>query len=768
MTPILRRAAILTTIFISTSAAQEVAAQSREAEAAPQIEEIVVRARKRAELLEDTPVSVTALGQTQLRQIGATRLDDIQGRVPNLVFATPDDGAAVDIRIRGIGTPQTVSIAFDPGVGVYVDGVFLPRTIGTLVDVIDVEQIEVLRGPQGTLFGKNTVGGAINITTVKPGPDLEGMAMVRAGNFDTVQSRAMLNVPIPWGALEDRVFTRFAVSQDYNEGYTRNTNLGQRQSDRNSLSFLGSVRLLPRDDITVDLSGTWSRSHTRGRGGECVVVDERGPPFGSDDFYDACRSTRPFENNADVSQLVDVESYGAWGTLAWDLGELRIFDDTELKTIASWREQNPRIRVDVDMTRVPNLRRSSAGGAPDQGTPGEQRQISIEEQVNTTTWDGRLQIVTGAFGFWEQADESVVLAADTVGAFIDNKRTIHNWTWALYGQATAELTDWASLTAGLRYTQDKKGLSLTTQTTPGPVAEPMNESKVFSAWTPMASLALFAPDSWIEDTPVDHLMGYFTYSRGFRGGGFNGIALSTDPTEFEPEFLDSFEIGFKSIGFDQRATLNLSAFLGKYDDIQVTGVRDLGDLNGDGIPDFDQTTLNAAEATTYGAEIELTALPYEGFQLDGSLGLLETEYDRFGNAVSDLDSSRIDRSGQSFDNAPEIQAHVGLQYAYFLATGGPAWLEGILTPRIDWSYQSEVHLRGPEVAATVQRGYNRIDARLSYTFNEERTQVALWGRNLTDEHYFDNATPTVSSLGTTSRFYAAPRTYGCEVSHRFH
>ena len=153
---------------------------------AAQIEEIVVQARKRAEFLEDTPISVTALGENTLREAGVTRLDDIQELVPNLQFQSGTSGLAVNIVIRGVGTPQSAAIAFDPGVGVYVDGVYLPRTIGALIDVINLEQVEVLRGPQGTLFGKNTVGGAINITTVKPKDDYEGFVLLRPGNFGSI------------------------------------------------------------------------------------------------------------------------------------------------------------------------------------------------------------------------------------------------------------------------------------------------------------------------------------------------------------------------------------------------------------------------------------------------------------------------------------------------------------------------------------------------------------------------------------------------------
>ena len=736
-----------------------------------QVEEIVVQARKRSEFLEDTPISVTALSENTLREAGVLRMDQIQSLVPNLLFTTADDGLSTDIRIRGIGTPQTVSIAFDPGVGVYVDGVFLPRTIGTLMDVLDIQQIEVLRGPQGTLFGKNTVGGAINITTIKPSPDLEGFALVRPGNFDSVHARGMLNVPFG-GALEDIVFARVAFAHTQARGYVYDSFRDEFLSDQNSLSFLGSLRIQPSDDLTMDVSGTWSRQNTKGRGGECVFVQNTSLGSLDPTLYPNCRATGPFENNADAAPLTDLESYGTWGTLTWDAGAFGPLEDVVAKFIGSWRQQKPRLRVDVDMTATPAFVRATAGGPPGNGTPGSQEQISIEGQLNAAAWDGRIHFVTGAFGFWETAEENVGLTIlpGFLNIVQDNDRAIDNWTWALFGQATIDLTDWASLTAGARYTQDKKGLFAETRNALDPNEPPLqseNRSAVFDAWTPMASLALTLPEEWLFEVPVDHLMGYFTYSRGFRGGGFNGLLVATNASQFQPEFLDSFEIGMKTIAFDQRATLNISAFYGDYDDIQVTAIRDLGDQNGDGAPEFEQTTLNAAKATTKGAEIELLALPVPGLRANGSVGLLYTEYDSFPNAVSDLDASTIDRSGQSFDNAPELQTHVAVQYSLPVELDGPTWLEGWLTPRLDWSYQSEIHVRGPEVLSGIQRGYNLLHARLSYSFNDDRSQVALWGRNLTDETYFNQLTPIISSFGIAGRFYGAPRTYGAEISHSF-
>jgi len=783
--------AALPGLLFDAASAQEETAEGVSRRKATTVEEIVVTARKREELLEDTPLSITALTSAQLDDAGVTRLDDIETLVPNLNFQMSSDDAAANIRIRGIGTPQAVAIAFDPGVGVYVDGVFLPRTIGTLLDVVDIAQVEVLRGPQGTLFGKNTVGGAINITTVRPHRDLEGSLLIRPGNRDQLFTRAVLNAPlgVPW--LGERLFTRVAFSSTNDRGYVLNRYQGEHQywNDRASLAFLGSLRFQPVDELTFDVAGTWTRDHSHGKGGRCVFVRQTALGTAAGDLRLACEENRNFDIDVNVAQISDVESYGTWGTGTWEVGELGWFEGVTLKSISAWREQIPRFRLDADMTSLPAVKRASFGGDdPSDGEERSQRQVSPALQAHARSWQDRIEMVGGAFAQWETGSDATALQllADSANSITLNERFISNWTWALYGQATVNPLEWLSLTAGVRFTEEKKGLRARTTNPADPDAAPLldlSRKKKFNAWTPMASISLSAPEWLLDRLPIEHLMSYFTYSRGFRGGGFNGVINPTARAldQFDPEYLDSFEIGAKGIALDERLTLNVAFFLGKYDDIQVLSQSQLDrDVNGDGIPDIEQTTLNAAKATIRGAEIELVALPLRGLQINGSIGLLESEYDDFGkgcipgddenNAAlecppSDLDGMLIDRTGESFTNTPKFTSNVTLQYSLPLPIDG-VW-GGFVTPRLDWYYQSRVHFLGPEVAAANQPGYNLLDARLSYDFFDERAQVALWAKNLTDEVYLGHVTPLTTSFGIAQRFFQSPRTFGGEVSYRF-
>lgn len=733
------------------------------------VEEIVVQARKRNEFLEETPISVTALSETTLREAGVTRLDQIQELVPNLQFAPGRENQEGFIRIRGVGTGDG-QLVFDPGVGVYIDGVFLPRMIGQLIDVVDVAQVEVLRGPQGTLFGKNTVGGAINISTVRPKEELEAFAFVRAGNFGTVNTRAMLNLPI-W---EDRVLARFALGTQNSDGYTYNRFRDEYWNDRNSIAFLGSIRTILTDDLTLDLSGTWTRDNNKGRGGECVVTNEANGLGGLvPGYFDACEQSQPFEFESNLLGISDAESYGLWGTFHWTAGDAWVFEDLTLKSITSWRQQNPRHIADLDGTAFRVVKLAFAGGDdPTDGQPWFQQQISQEVQANGTAWEERINFVSGVFALWEKGD-----APTTVEAFpgqLDvvtlSETSIDNWTWAIYGQGTVDVTDWMSLTAGLRYTQDKKGAALVVTNLAGPepvVEQNAADSEIFPSWTPAASLSLLAPDEILDALSLDHQLAYFTYSRGFRGGGFNAlISVQASDTldSFQPETLDSFELGFKTIAFDQRLTANLSLFLGLYDDIQVTTTRTFVDENGE--LRVQALTLNAAEATTKGLELEILALPIDGLRMTGTLGLLDARYDDF-LGISDITGDPIDRSGQTFPNTPKTNIHLSAQYSLPVEIGQSEWMRGWVTPRIEWYYQSSMHVGGPELAEVHQDGYSLVHARLSYDFLDDRAQVALWGKNLTDSTFFDTVANATNTVGTIVRYYQAPRTFGGELSFRF-
>lgn len=736
------------------------------------IDEIVVQARKRDELIQDTPVSVTAVSSVTLEKMNATRLDDIEQMVPNLRITSGQNGVNGNIRIRGVGATNT-DIAFEPGVGLFVDGVFLPRSLGSLIDLVDVQQIEVLRGPQGTLFGKNTVGGAINVTTAKPEPGYSANALVRTGNYSLVETRAGFNAPVEIGGLGDRVFTRMAFRTLREDGYTHNEYADNDWSNRDSLSFLGSVRILPVESVTVDVSGLWSNEHSRSRGGQCVVV-RPSPLFRT--VQEACETSRPYHFSADTAGLTDVSSYGSWGTVQWDAGEVGPLDELSLKSITAWREQRARLRQDLDMTAAtlsftgdPFLKLDSTGDGANGGAPGKQSQVTQELQANARA--GKFSFVAGAFTFWEDgSDTRTVTYSLGRSTSTETRTTIDNFTWALYGQATWDVFEWLSGSVGLRYSSDTKAADQRVEILGDETPTFDDAKETFGAWTPMASLSFLTPGAWLESTPFDHLVTYVTYARGFKGGGFNAVLnpqSEADLESFDPEYFNSYELGTKFLMFENRLAMNTSGFIGKWKDQQVQAFATVGVGDG-GVPQVQNRTLNAAESTIYGAELEFVGVPTPELRLEGSLGYLHTEYDEFDRAVSFLDGDEIDRSGQRFAETPRLQTMLAAQYSFPIDRLPWRRINGWLTPRLEWSYQSDVFYEGPELgAASEQDAYHLLHGKLTYEFDDDRASVGLWARNLTDERYFDQAFSLGGSIGTFNRFYAQPRTYGAEVSYKF-
>jgi iron complex outermembrane receptor protein len=783
-----------------------------EASQAPrrQLEVIKVVARKREEYLEDTPVSVTPLGEQLLEEAQVRQLDQIQDLVPNMTWSTGFSGIQGSVSIRGVGKGAE-DIVFDPGVGIYVDGIILTRDIGQVLPMLDIQQIEVLRGPQGTLFGKNTVGGAVSIRTVKPHDSVEAMAKVGYGNFNSLITRAMVNLPL----VHDKLFTRLSWASDTSDGYTTNELTGQETSDRGLISGMASLRWRPLDRVTVDVSGSWSRNRTNSRGGQCVyqgvsIAAEFADRFVDDfkglvaDLPTLCAESGgddPFTYQGDVDMVAEVESYGVWGSIAWDAGTAGPAEDIVVKSITGWREQVPRMRDDIDMTREEIIQRSTVADDPfvdetgtvffpDRFEPSLQRQISQELQVNNGWWDGAIQSVTGLYFFWDQAEhrqELISLGASQtqrlplIGALAPNLQitTIDNFDLAVYHQSSWDIWKWLSLSAGIRWTREEKKTGIEVwryfDSPPPPGTDNVvdeDDSVVFTEWTPMASIVGKLPEEWLEPVGFDIVNAYFTYARGFKGGGFGAVqgGTSSDLNPFEPETLDSFEIGLKTTAWGQRIRANIAGFYGIYDNLQVPTTRSAfgGFL-------VERIVENAAQATTKGFELEITALPADGLLMSGSVGYLDSRYDVYTDSANneprpsrDLPDDTIDRSGDRFNEVPVWQTNVWAQYDIPLEFGGPRFLQGSLTPRVEWIYESEIQYGGRELPDLLQPEVHRINARLAWRFNDEKSEIALWGKNLTDAHYFRSAIfGTASTYGIVIRYFEAPRTYGFEVTHHF-
>jgi len=778
------------------------------------LEEIRVVARRRSERLEDTPVAVTALGETVLEDAQVRQLDQIQDLVPNLTWNTGFSGIQGSVSVRGVGKASE-DIVFDPGVGIYVDGVLLSRDVGQVLPMLDVQQIEVLRGPQGTLFGKNNVGGAINMITRKPSDELEALLKVGVGSYTSYRTRAMVNVPL----VDEKLSMRASWASEADDGYMANVTTGQRSSDRRLLAGLLALRAQPTERLTVDVSGSLSRDHTSSRGGKCIYVGtsvaaqfvevllpaiEGITVFPAGSIQSSCRYSEALPERlftADNHLVADIESYGVWGTIAYQLDDLGPVESPLVKSITAWRRQDPRQRDDTDMTRLSIIQRDTLGGAPTYfgglTGPGWQQQITQELQLQNGWWQDRIQSTTGVYLFWDQALSNQELVS-LGGAFLDGQPTIaqlvgltptlqltdiDNTDVAVYHQSTWDARDWLSLTAGVRWTRETKrtGVVIYRFASPPPLTETTTpyvdagdaREVTFEEWTPTASIVFKTPEAWIEPAGLESLNAYFTYARGFKGGGFSAVqgGTLTSLDQFRPELLDSFEIGFKTRAWGSRIRAELALFYGLYDDLQVTVTRP-------GSTPFtvERIVENAAEATTRGVELELQVLPVDGLLVTGSVGFLDAFYDSYVNSANNAPRPlaqatsiplTVDRSGDRFAGVPRWQTNLSAQYQIDYPCRY-RWLEGSVTPRVEWIYESDVQYAGREVPALFQSDVHRLNARLTWAFDDDRTEIALWGKNLTDAYYFRNAIAgTVSTYGFAVRYYEPPRTYGIELQRRF-
>jgi iron complex outermembrane receptor protein len=623
------------------------------------IEEITITARKREESLTDTPISVTAFSATDLVENGVGRADDIGKFTPNLQFNQSANGQnSARLNIRGVGTNDPIATR-DPGVGIYVDGVYLARAQGQLFSLVDIERIEVLRGPQGTLFGRNTVGGAVNVISKKPGDEFEADGSVRLGNFDLFESKGSINIPL----VPEKAAMRLSFQSVSREGYGKNKLIGQTVDDRRSLGVRAAFRLNPTDNVEWLLTGEQTRGHAAGRSAECRPFDGNGdgkldradiagpdgllrvstgpgpdgvagtpddlPPddpapliaglemlgdlaangtlaaLGTGITPDQEFLFRPMANclankqdgnefdfESQVRSKDNLDAYGLSSSITWDL------DAATFKSISAWRRQDIEDNQDFSFSRV------TVGNVKAKDV--EFDQVSQEFNLSGTGIDNRLQWTVGAFGFYEKTRPGLVqqsVAKNTLCATVSRlvdagvvmaggpeitaacgatslQRLPRLRTLALsgYGQFTYDILQNLHFTAGLRYSTESKLFSAkqqnfvsatsTIDALPNDGINPLGggrtTSERFGKFTPLLSLSLDLAENQTS---------YFTYSKGFKSGGFNGrpnanVGISLAP--FDQEVLNNYELGYKAAFFDRRLVTSVSAFYSLYDDIQAT------------------------------------------------------------------------------------------------------------------------------------------------------------------------------------------------------
>ena len=718
------------------------------------IEEVVVTARKREENLLDTPLSVSALSTSELERMQIDDLGDIQNVIPNTSFNMGDAANAI-IYIRGVGQRDSLSFA-DPGVGVYLDDVYLGRAQGSFLDVIDVERVEVLRGPQGTLYGRNTIGGAIKYVSTAPSSVPELAAEVSAGNYGEYRLKAMWS-----GALGESLSGRVSLARVTHDGYNRNHfsgNAKKTDGDKDTLAWRTQLRYEPSEDLSVRLSldrtvDDPDRSITpvRVTGGPALVAASAGFLPGS-----------PFDVEADFNDVERLEAEGAAAVI-----DYRLSDTAGLKSITSFRRLQHDTHIDLDGTGLEIF-----GVHVDQ----RQDQVSQELQISYDS-DGALNALLGAYYFSEDdvSPDGIANAEpmnfgvffSPYGTVSENDQSVR--AAAVFGEVSWRFAGQWELTAGLRYTDETKRLrrkacqnfailgtvlpSIDECNPPAgssnPFALSLDLEKNFSKLTPKLAL------SYISD---EFGLAYFTYAQGFKSGGFDGRigyngasnadAVATQAEPYDPEVADTYELGWKGRLADGRLRLSTAVFCNDYRDLQLSSFSATPEGG------FATVFTNAGRARNCGAEGELLARPTQNLLISLNLGYLNAEYREFINSQMQDVSDALEPI-----NSPELSGNFGLQYRRPM---GSAWL----VIGADVSYRAAYHVEVNNLDALRQGGFALVNAAIGIEDNDGKWDLFFSAKNLTDEAYITHGFDLTAFPGIGLAYYGVPRTYNIGLRYR--
>jgi len=716
------------------------------------MEEITVTARKREEGLQDAPLSVSAFTGENLEYRGVINISEIAAFTPNLVFQNnPSFGGASNaaaIYIRGIGQKEFLPTT-EPGVGLYVDGVYIARSVGAILDLINVERVEVLRGPQGTLFGRNTIGGAINITTKKPEEEFAGELRLDYGSDDKTNLKGYTTF-----GITDTLFASVNIASFQQDGYVERTD-GTDLGNNDTITGRIALRWLASEDVEVNFTVDATRDEENGPALDLVginlgnPVDPNTPPFAVLHNIGANMAAGgppvpcaipPAPLNLDVPGCYDNRYLASEGD---NQGTAPAFSDSDILGInltAEWRVNETLTIKSITASR--DL--ESEFGRDGDDSPHtisefidflDQDQFTQELQLFGSSFESRLDWIVGAY-YFEESGNNINLLDFTASRFRSGGK-FDNESWAFFMQASYNLTENLILTAGLRYTDETK------QFLPDQI---IFENKFAGTGTPLDAPFLQAGSRILpylrkeieisETSPLlnlayhfdNNLMIYGTYSEGFKSGGFSqrvfppivvpytappGTAdIDLIPT-FEPEFVDVYELGFKWTGMNGRLKLNGAVFHTEYDDLQIQVFTSVAPV-----------TKNAASAEIDGFELELKALSDTGWYAELGVGYVDADYTDIDEATTFVAKTN------DFERVSDWSVSSAISKEFSLDSNGQ------ITARLDWSYHSSFFNDTFNTPIIAQDGsYQIVNANVAWLDSRDQWRVTLGVDNLLDDDY---------------------------------
>ncbi len=729
-----RMAALVPALALASAASPMALAQGA-------LEEVVVTARKVEESLQQTPIAVTAYSQNTLRELGLETLTTISTTTPNLQLQRGAGGdSSLAACLRGMCRTDDI-ITEEPMVGTYVDGFYISRMQGAFFDLIDIQQIEILRGPQGTLFGKNTAGGAINITTVRPHDEFEGYVVGNLGSDNLRGGKFSVNVP-----MMDGFAARLSYGQQQRDGLIENTSF----SDLNDKDYK-TARLALAADVTdwfsADYVFDWFDADQTPNGWQPTLVEA-----GLEVVFPGISSTSDPGLDREVTTVEEVydqfdQKFNGL-TLNFTLGDVGPIDDLVIKSLTGQR----RTQLSSFRTSMPYY---FISGPLDQ----DYELFTQEFQFLGSALNGDLQIVSGIF---LSADEGSYVLQQQFASPVPNtviSLDTETDTWAVYAEATYHFNERWKASLGGRYTDEEKVVDSSLFFPPTGATLPVSEL----APTNTFDTDNFSPRVTVSYAPADEILLYGSYSVGFKSGGLNGRATTVaDFSQYDDAEIQAVEIGMKADFFDNRLRTNIAAFYQELDDWQVQ-VNSLDPVNFT----FLSRIENAASATMMGVEMEATAVITDALQVSATLGWLDPEYDTYQS--QDLATLEpIDVSDQyHFQLAPEWTSSVTARYNKQLGDFAN------LLIRVDYAYVDDQYFQVQPSPLIEGDDYTLLDARveLSELFGSGFS-LSVWGKNLEDEEYrtggFDVKTFGINPPdGLYASSWGNTRVWGVDVRYDF-
>lgn len=732
------------------------------------IDEVIVTAERREANLQDVPISITSFSAADLESYQVDTLGDLRALVPNLSLHVGDANNAV-VYIRGVGQIDSIAF-FEPGVGIYLDEVYLGRAQGAFLDVLDVERIEVLRGPQGSLYGRNTVGGAVKYVSAAATDELSVKLSATVGDYDQLDYRASLSGPI----VADRLSGRLTVAYLSRDGYSENVFDGRDDGDRKTAFGRGVLNFQATDSLSFQLTADYtdsdpdkSRTPAKETPIDVVIVDPFTFGVSVSSF---AADADPFIVNADFNNIEQTKTKGVDFKVDWNI------DDTwSFKSITSYRELEYGTEIDLD------------------GTPINSFGIFYFNDQNQTTQEFQLayqnERLSAIGGLYYYNEEGTTFDGGVFSNFLialSGDSTFNTDSYAAFGQLDYDFTEKLGGIFGLRYTDEEKSYSRRAEdfdltALAGIMFDPVTFAVSYTNPELLnpdsADLALDGgigvPRPGASPSPAnfdnlslkgglkyqvsDDAQIFGTISEGFKSGGFNGRLADGQLNPYNEETLISYEIGAKTQWLETRLRVNGAVFYTSYDNMQVSSF----EASADGLS-FIPVFTNAGAATIKGAELELTSLLTDELTLVANVGYLDADYDEFFAEPDPVTGEIVDVSDQrKIVNSPEWDTFLGLSYRISLGSAGDLTLAG------NWSHRSKTYLEINSSENLAQGAYSIYDASITFNSSNEHWRVILGGKNLTDEEYRTHAFDLSAFPGVELGYYNPPRTYRLSVSYQY-